>query len=304
MALEVIYHMREKSRLDILLSPLFLLGMLTLLLNDFVLKYEYSNQLTGKLSDFSGLFIFPFFLSALFPRYRKFSYLLTVVIFSFWNSSLSQDFIVFLNSAGIQVGRTIDYSDFIAFVILPFSYLHFRNKISTPKLKSMNLMKVAISSFAIFSFVATTLPRQETRLDIKSELTFEIGISKREFFNRVQAGYGKSDSIELNLIDSLFYLHYYIPDIKSDMFVIANITEIESETVIRVDTFLTGTVTGSFFSGMDEEDIIALKEVEKTKHESYFEKYFIYELITNQPDEPRKLYYNNKRVYDEIMNEY
>ena len=43
--------MKANSRTDILLSPLFLLGLGTLLLNDFVLKYEYSNLLTGKLSD-------------------------------------------------------------------------------------------------------------------------------------------------------------------------------------------------------------------------------------------------------------
>ena len=48
-------------RHPIALSALFLTA-----LNDHYFKYQFHNFLTGKISDFTGLFYFPFFLYALF----------------------------------------------------------------------------------------------------------------------------------------------------------------------------------------------------------------------------------------------
>ena len=48
-------------QLEKIKDPLFLVGLGILLLNDFYLKYAFSNAFTGKLSDVAGLFIFPFF---------------------------------------------------------------------------------------------------------------------------------------------------------------------------------------------------------------------------------------------------
>lgn len=42
----------------LLTDKLFLLGLIILLTNDFIFKYEASGLITGKLSDISGLFIF------------------------------------------------------------------------------------------------------------------------------------------------------------------------------------------------------------------------------------------------------
>jgi len=49
-------------------NPGFIIAVLLLVLNDWYLKETCPNVLTGKLSDFAGLFAFPFLLSALFPR--------------------------------------------------------------------------------------------------------------------------------------------------------------------------------------------------------------------------------------------
>jgi len=46
--------------------PLILGALVLTALNDHVLKYYFHNFLTGKLSDFSGLFFFPVFLYALY----------------------------------------------------------------------------------------------------------------------------------------------------------------------------------------------------------------------------------------------
>ncbi len=51
--------------------PVFLLSVLLLLLNDWLLKPLFHNDLTGKLSDLAGLFAFPFFLSAFFPAHKR-----------------------------------------------------------------------------------------------------------------------------------------------------------------------------------------------------------------------------------------
>ncbi len=49
------------ERLKYLVSPLFIFVLFLLIINDFFLKAAFHNTFTGKLSDFSGLFIFPIF---------------------------------------------------------------------------------------------------------------------------------------------------------------------------------------------------------------------------------------------------
>ncbi|MEO9805258.1 MAG: hypothetical protein ABJF04_18515 [Reichenbachiella sp.] len=295
--------MKANSRTDILLTPLFLLGLSTLLLNDFVLKYEYSNVLTGKLSDFAGLFIFPIFFSVIFPKYTKVIYGLTIVIFGYWNSSLSHGLITILNNSGIHIGRTIDPTDFLAFVVLPFSYFHFKNQIVQPKMSVGTPIRIAIGMASIFSFIATTLPKQEVELDIRSNKTYSVGMNKTEFFGKLQASYGLSDTLELNLVDSLFYLHYYVQDIRTDMFVLAKIIELDSKTIIQLDSFLTGAVTGGLLSGVDGDDIQSLEGVKKSEHEAYFQKYFIDQLLS-ETTVSRTIYYDNKNIYDELIKRY
>ena len=50
---------------------LFLVSIFLLLINDFYLKYEYHNYLTGKLSDFPGLFAFSIFFQLFIPEKNK-----------------------------------------------------------------------------------------------------------------------------------------------------------------------------------------------------------------------------------------
>src|SRR6187402_3574682 len=95
--------------LKLLNSFWFIIGLVILLLNDFVLKGLYGNWLTGKLSDFAGLFIFPLFFAALLPGHKNKIFWLTGLLFIFWKSSLSQVLIDAWNSIGIlNLQRTID----------------------------------------------------------------------------------------------------------------------------------------------------------------------------------------------------
>lgn len=100
----------------------FIAGLLLLALNDHFFKWKFSNWFTGKISDFAGLLIFPMFLQFLFPRLSRVSVLLTGLLFVFWKLPVSAYFIDSYNKvAPISIIRTVDYSDFIAVSILPFS---------------------------------------------------------------------------------------------------------------------------------------------------------------------------------------
>jgi hypothetical protein len=115
----------NERQLNILTSPAFILALCLLLANDFLFKPTLNNSLTGKLSDFTGLFIFPLFWVALFPQLRKIIYVFTGFLFVFWKSEHSQPLITSWNNLELfPVFRTVDITDLIALLILPFSYLY------------------------------------------------------------------------------------------------------------------------------------------------------------------------------------
>ena len=106
----------------LVLNWIFIPGLLLLVINDHYLKSEFPNWMTGKISDFAGLLIFPMFLQFLFPRLRRFSVLLTGLLFVFFKLPVSDAAIaVYDKIAIIPITRTVDYSDLIALSILPLS---------------------------------------------------------------------------------------------------------------------------------------------------------------------------------------
>jgi len=107
----------------LIFNRIFLSGLLLLLLNDHYLKWEFSNWITGKLSDLTGLLTFPMFLQFLFPRFsRRRVILVTAVLFIFWKLPVSDPFIVIYNRAAIiPITRTVDYSDLMALAVLPLA---------------------------------------------------------------------------------------------------------------------------------------------------------------------------------------
>lgn len=135
----------------ILGSPGFVIGLLLLIFNDFVFKEQFHNGFTGKLSDFAGLFVFPLFWSAFFPRRKTLIYVSTAVLFVFWKSVYSQFLIEGWNSLpffGIQ--RTVDYTDLWALLILPLSY-SYSNISSVVHVPNRLLHVIAIVSIVAFT---------------------------------------------------------------------------------------------------------------------------------------------------------
>lgn len=139
-----------------ILSISFITSVSLLLLNDFCLKSAFPGIITGKLSDFAGLFSFPLFLSALFPKKKIPIYATTAIAFIFWKSPLASNFIYFVNQyAPYSIGRVVDYTDYFALVVLPLSYLYKPYKVAWNKTYIKKAAMYCVSFIAVFSFLAT-----------------------------------------------------------------------------------------------------------------------------------------------------
>lgn len=208
-------------KLRLLTDKLFLLGLTTLLINDLILKYEFGGLITGKLSDISGLFIFPFFWSIFFERHSFKIYLLTVLLFVFWKLPMSTDFINSINQTlGSKLNRVTDYTDLLTLFIVPISYRHLNRILETYDKQTNERMaaSILITLVSLFAFVATSQPRQEIedRFIIQEKLI--CSVSKDEIFkNRIKPGTQLSDKVEHNLSDSLFLISFRLPDENIDI---------------------------------------------------------------------------------------
>ena len=106
-----------------LLHPVFVGGLLLLLLNDHYLKAAYGNWWTGKLSDLAGVVFLPLLWRAVFGGSARTAVLVTVAFFSWWKLPVSQPVIDGLNTlTGFGFGRVVDATDLLAFAGLPLSW--------------------------------------------------------------------------------------------------------------------------------------------------------------------------------------
>lgn len=146
------------------------------------MKTMFHNEITGKLSDFSGLFAFPFLFSLVFPKFKKTIHLFSGILFVFWNSEFSQVTINTLNNIGLPVIRTVDYSDNIALLSILLSYRLLSNKVNYKVKPIFQKTLVVISCLA---FMATTLPPHENRKFVNIDKEYRFNFSKRELISRL-----------------------------------------------------------------------------------------------------------------------
>lgn len=289
----------ERRRTELLQSPLFLIGLCLLLLNDLIFKYEFSNPITGKLSDFAGLFIFPFFFAALFPKWIKSIYTLTIAIFIYWNSELSSGLIHFFKDSGLMLHRTIDPTDFIAFIVLPISYYYFINQ-SSKRIRYRKTSLAFISFISLFSFVATTAPRAIVSLNIDSDESYSLNMSKSDFFKIVHPNHGYSNSHKENMNDSLFYVYYSIPEKLTDITALVKIKEVDEGIIqIAVLNYKNGYVATGFGVREGDKNIEYLETMHTENHNKYFELNFISPLKNSSKS--INLYFDNKRIHDKYL---
>jgi ABC-type multidrug transport system fused ATPase/permease subunit len=157
-----------KRNLHLLTTPGFLLGLSLLLANDFLFKPVLHNWLTGKLSDFAGLFIFPLFWTALAPKAKRAIFLLTATGFALWKSALSQPLIDEWNYLSpLTLARQVDASDLLALCVLIPSYKYHskfsvREQELAPGFKSRRAFAGLVIVISLFAFTATSY---RTRFD-------------------------------------------------------------------------------------------------------------------------------------------
>ena len=150
---------------NLILTPYFICGLLVLILNDFYLKYEYGNFITGKLSDFAGLFILPLFIATILPKTKKYISLVTGIGFFIWKLPLFTPVIDLINQVPfVSIYRVVDYSDYIALLMLPLSHYLINGKEGRPIVEYSSLKEVAkcvLLGIAFFAFCATSMRLME-----------------------------------------------------------------------------------------------------------------------------------------------
>lgn len=177
----------NKSSCSIFLSKGFLLSLFILFVNDFFLKELFHNWVTGKLSDFSGLFVFAIFWAALFPKKSKLVYVSVAAFFIFWKSPLSEPLIESINIITfLNYKRVLDWTDLLALtVLIPAYWYQFQHT-------NKRLIKIPVIVpilFASFLFVATSIDDHPQGIIIEEE--YELAFSHDSLF------------IKLNSIDSI-----------------------------------------------------------------------------------------------------
>ncbi len=140
--------------------PLTAACVLLLLLNDHLLKAISPSPLTGKLSDFAGLFFFPFLLAAFLGAVRlrrlgPVAHLLTGVLFAWLKLSPGLNGTVnaaLRSTSGLPIHFTRDPTDLVALLALIPSYLLWKSDRRRPPLRR----SLAVLGLASLAALATT----------------------------------------------------------------------------------------------------------------------------------------------------
>ncbi len=154
------------SQLKIYSTWPFWMSLAILLVNDHIIKSECPGWISGKLSDFSGIFLFVLFLRESFVKDIVVSSAFIIIAFTFWKSSLSQEAITQFNNLGVfHIARVIDYTDLFALIMIPIANYVFEWKdrfiiVLGPE-KIVQSVAIIITTFAITATSMAPSPRQQ-----------------------------------------------------------------------------------------------------------------------------------------------
>jgi hypothetical protein len=127
----------------------FLFALAVLVINDHVLKGAYPGFVTGKLSDFAGVFALAVFLAFVLPR--KYACVAAGVLFVWWKSPLSQPFI---DALPWEAARVVDWTDLFALTMLPLAY-------RCSPAQSPRPQRAVLAVLSALAFAATTPARSD-----------------------------------------------------------------------------------------------------------------------------------------------
>ncbi|HEX2896832.1 MAG TPA: hypothetical protein VHP63_02135 [candidate division Zixibacteria bacterium] len=147
---------------SVLLRFPFIVSLSILILNDHWLKQSYPSWLTGKLSDFSGLFVFCVFLSVMLAPHLNsnkalfYLHLFVAALFTVWKIVPIELFTHWVSvSAGIPMpSRIKDSTDLIALVSVIFSFFWLKQPLSV-KMSNSNYYR-AVPKFVVVSILIIT----------------------------------------------------------------------------------------------------------------------------------------------------
>jgi hypothetical protein len=202
------------KRKDLILNSYFIIGLIVLILNDFYLKSKYGNFLTGKLSDVAGLLIFPMFVASVIPKSRKSISIITAIGFLIWKLPLFTPVVNLINQLPfITIHRVIDYSDYMALLILPLSHylINFHECkpiIKMERIKSFS--RIVLLGISLFAFCSTSvLWREIPQGTIYIGDTYSIKLPKDSIIASIQRlGY----NCDFHENDSLNNMAHYQTD--------------------------------------------------------------------------------------------
>jgi hypothetical protein len=201
--------MHNEHRDTTMLSTLFIASIGILLLNDLYLKSHWPGLITGKLSDVAGLFALPLFITHFFPRRKSAIYIATAIGFIAWKLPAAAGTISFINSIlPYSIGRTVDFTDFWALLVLPLSYAYRPHR--SPLGNGRGLRAVA-GVIACFAFCATA----GTHGRIKS---YHYGVSKYKLQSCIDSVFARNPELKIPDCDTYYggrsdpYFRCYIED--------------------------------------------------------------------------------------------
>lgn len=151
-----------EQRRPYLFNYAFIGSLVLLVLNDHVFKTAFHNDVTGKLSDFSGMVILPLFLAFIFPKLKINAVWISMAFFAFWKSSLSEPVVNACNAIlPFGMERVVDYTDLWAFLIVPVPYFIIKDNVSLYFLKVRKVMlnPVYIVLPTLVALIATAPPK-------------------------------------------------------------------------------------------------------------------------------------------------
>lgn len=172
----------------------FMLALGLLITNDLLLKDVYHNWLTGKLSDFAGLYALFLFIQGASNLDLIKTRLILICSFVWWKSGFSQGFIELWNALPVfNLHREVDYSDLLAITIL------FLPRLNIQVLPSSITNNMALVIISVISFVATSIPATTVFVIDQEMQEYPFQISKDSLISIIKSMDRTND----------FYLDYY-----------------------------------------------------------------------------------------------
>jgi hypothetical protein len=216
--------MIRADRLESLASPPFIAALALLVANDFALKPLFHNAVTGKLSDFAGLFALTLFLAVLWPRHARMLAAFLAAAFAFWKTSYAEPLIESLNAVSpIAFGRTVDLTDLVALPMVPLGLW------AAPRLSpwpSPRVLQFTLAAVALVAFTATSRARYAARDTM--EMTPEAAIDElvlQRFFDEIADERG----LRCQSCVPLSAGRVYVPRAESDVYTL--IVKLDAQTL-------------------------------------------------------------------------